>query len=184
VEDLIRKAQSGSGNAKRDAQFSVLPLITSLTPEKVSEMVKRATELDPTYGPADFSAWFQVQFPQSTADQQDSEVAQLLSTLAEYQEVASCQRLAGVKAPAVQPTNDPLFSSQGYLGAAGAGINAQYAWGFPGGDGAGTTIIDVERGWQLSHEDLACCSVSTLPNHRLTTPSGNRKHHPPRRHER
>jgi hypothetical protein len=158
VEDLIRKAQSGSGNAKRDAQFNVLPLITSLTPEKLSEMVQRAIELDPTYEPADFSAWFQVQFPESTADQQNSEIAQLLNTLAGYQEVASVQRLAGVKPPAVQPSDDPLFSSQGYLAAAGAGINAQYAWGFPGGDGAGTTIIDVERGWQLSHEDLVRCS--------------------------
>lgn len=154
VEDLIRKAQVGAGLAKRDAHFSVLPLFTSLSPEKLSDMVQRASKLDPTYEPVDFGAWFQVQFPESKGEERDPEIAQLLSSLAGYQEVASCQRLAGSKTPAVQPSNDPLFSSQGYLTAAGAGINAEYAWGFPGGDGAGTTIIDVERGWQLTHEDL------------------------------
>ncbi|KAK3295059.1 peptidase S8/S53 domain-containing protein [Chaetomium fimeti] len=77
VEDLIRKAQSGSTHAKRDAQFSVLPLITTLTPEKISEMVQRATELNPNYKPADFGSWFQVQFPDSTADEDESEIGEI-----------------------------------------------------------------------------------------------------------
>jgi len=154
VEDLIRKAQSGTGLARRDSRYNVLPLFTSLSPDKLSDMVQRATKLDPTYEPVDFGAWFQVQFPESARDERDPGIAQLLNNLAGYQEVASCQRLAGAKPPAVQPSDDPLFSSQGYLTAAGVGINAEYAWGFPGGDGAGTTIIDVERGWQLTHEDL------------------------------
>ncbi|KAK4126756.1 hypothetical protein N657DRAFT_653192 [Parathielavia appendiculata] len=64
VEELIRNAQAAFGHAKRDAQFDVLPLIASLTPEKVVEMIQRTTELDPTYEPADFSSWFQVHFPQ------------------------------------------------------------------------------------------------------------------------
>ncbi|KAK4150371.1 peptidase S8/S53 domain-containing protein [Chaetomidium leptoderma] len=162
VEDLIRKAQSGSGLTKRDAQFNVSPLITSLSPEKVADMVQRAAAIDPTYEPVDFGSWFQVQFPESMVDERDPEIAQILNNLAGYQEVASCQRLAGAKLPAVQPNDDPLFSTQGYLAAAGAGINAQYAWGFPGGDGAGTTIIDVERGWQLTHEDLVAAGITLL----------------------
>jgi hypothetical protein len=153
VEDLIRKAQSGSGHAKRDAEFNVFPLITSLTPEKISEMVQRATTLDPTYEPTDFGSWYRVQFSESTGDE-DAEIIQLLNNLAVEQEVASCQRLVSTKPPAVQPNDDPLFPTQGYLTGDGVGINAVYAWGFPGGNGAGTTIIDVEAGWKLTHEDL------------------------------
>lgn len=153
VADLVRKARPGTGNAKRDVDFKVLPLITSLSPEKLAEMVKRATELDPTYVPTDFGAWFQVQFPEPAGDVPTPEITQLLSNLAGYPEVASCQVLGGTRPPAVQPSDDPRFPEQGYLGP-DVGINAQYAWGFPGGDGAGTTLIDVERGWKLDHEDL------------------------------
>jgi len=45
-------------------------------------------------------------------------------------------------------------SNQGYLNAAYDGINAQYAWGFPGGIGTNVTICDVEYSWNLSHDDL------------------------------
>lgn len=43
---------------------------------------------------------------------------------------------------------------QGYLGAAPAGINAQYAWTIPGGRGVGVRVIDCEWGWRFTHEDL------------------------------
>jgi hypothetical protein len=172
VEDLVRKAHPNSKRAKRDVDFSVLPLITSLSPETIANMVQRATVLDPTYVPADFSSWFQVQFAESTGDERDPEIIQLLNNLAEYEEVAACQRLAGARPPTVQPNDDPLFAGQGYLTGDGVGINAEYAWGFPGGDGAGTTIIDVERGWQLDHEDLVRVllrlSTLILPAHDFT----------------
>ncbi|HEY5857852.1 MAG TPA: S8 family peptidase [Aldersonia sp.] len=34
------------------------------------------------------------------------------------------------------------------------GIDAEFAWIFPGGDGAGQRFIDLERGWTLNHEEL------------------------------
>jgi hypothetical protein len=43
---------------------------------------------------------------------------------------------------------------QGYLDAAPGGIDARYAWTLPGGTGTGVKIIDVEGGWNGSHEDL------------------------------
>jgi hypothetical protein len=155
VEDLIRKAQSGSGLAKRDAQFNVQPLITSLSNEQLSELVQRAVANDPNYKPVDFGAWYQVQFPETTAEEDESEVLRLLTSLIGYEEVASAQRLAkSAESPAVQPSDDPMYADQGYLTGGGVGIDAVYAWGFPGGDGAGTTVIDVEGGWDLDHEDL------------------------------
>lgn len=53
------------------------------------------------------------------------------------------------------PTTTPDFSShQGYLDAAPGGVDARYAWGRPGGDGAGVRIVDVEGAWRFTHEDL------------------------------
>jgi serine protease len=48
--------------------------------------------------------------------------------------------------------NPPL--SQGYLNKAPNGIDAVYAWIYPGGRGVGVKLVDVETGWHLDHEDL------------------------------
>jgi hypothetical protein len=46
-------------------------------------------------------------------------------------------------------------NQQGYLGTATAnGINAGAAWALPGGRGQNVSIIDIENGWNLNHEDL------------------------------
>jgi hypothetical protein len=59
---------------------------------------------------------------------------------------------ASTEAP---PAVTPDFSArQRYLESAPVGINAQYAWGLPGGRGAGINIIDIEWGWRYNHEDL------------------------------
>jgi hypothetical protein len=52
------------------------------------------------------------------------------------------------------PTTPDFVAHQGYLGAAPAGIDAQFAWTTPGGSGARVNIIDCEWGWRFTHEDL------------------------------
>ena len=64
--------------------------------------------------------------------------------------------------PLVNDTDDPLAAQQTYLGAAPGGVDARYAWGFPGGDGAGQTVVDIEQGWTLNHEDLAAHGATQL----------------------
>ncbi|KAK3331405.1 peptidase S8/S53 domain-containing protein, partial [Apodospora peruviana] len=166
IDSLIQKAHPNPTRAKRDVDFSISPLITSLSPAEIDKMIQTAVERDPTYVPANFSNWFQVVFTEAqTEDAAASpEVLQLLNKLAEAPEVASCQQLIGStrSLPAVQPNDDPLFTEQGYLSGGGVGIDAKYAWGFPGGDGTGTTIIDVERGWQLEHEDLKAANITIV----------------------
>ncbi|PGZ88030.1 S8 family peptidase [Bacillus cereus] len=54
----------------------------------------------------------------------------------------------------VNPYDEPRLTRQGYLESAPLGINAPYAWSINGGDGKGTTFVDMEYGWLLSHEDL------------------------------
>ncbi|EOO24693.1 collagenase [Bacillus cereus BAG1X2-3] len=55
---------------------------------------------------------------------------------------------------AVNPYDEPRLTRQGYLEPAPLGINAPYAWSIKGGDGKGTTFVDMEYGWLFSHEDL------------------------------
>ncbi|MCW8091824.1 S8 family peptidase [Alteromonas sp. ASW11-130] len=47
-----------------------------------------------------------------------------------------------------------LQSHQGYLTSSPYGIDADYAWTKPGGNGAGVKIIDMENGYNSNHEDL------------------------------
>lgn len=161
VEDLVRRAHPSLQHTKRNTSLNVSPLITSITPEELDELVRRAVATDSTYVPTDFNAWFTVHFAEN-----DGSAAELLTNLFGFEEVASCQSLDGAPQPGgitkVEPNNNPLFKQQGYLGE--AGINVQYAWGFPGGDGSGTAVIDVERGWELKHEDLV-----GLPNPKADT---------------
>ena len=73
-------------------------------------------------------------------------------------------RQAGQRAPGDQrhgpgpggrPAHDAgLPADQGYLDAAPGGVDARYAWTWPGGGGAGVRIIDCEWGWHFDHEDL------------------------------
>ncbi|MCY9409401.1 S8 family serine peptidase [Bacillus inaquosorum] len=52
--------------------------------------------------------------------------------------------------------NTPSFvDKQIYLGPAPYGIDAEYAWTIPGGKGERILIIDIERAWNIDHEDGA-----------------------------
>ena len=52
------------------------------------------------------------------------------------------------------PRSPDFRPEQGYLNPAPLGLDAYYAWNLPGGRGEGVKIIDVETGWNLTHEDL------------------------------
>ncbi|MED3924366.1 S8 family serine peptidase [Priestia megaterium] len=67
---------------------------------------------------------------------------------------AELARLAEVPVTDAPPATPDFSARQTYLNAAPDGIDAQHAWGFPGGKGAGIKIIDIEGAWQFSHEDL------------------------------
>ncbi|KAK1834937.1 peptidase S8/S53 domain-containing protein [Podospora conica] len=158
VESLVLKALPTPKLGRRNGNLKTLPLYNSLSPEAIDQIVKDAEANDPTYKAPNFHAWFQVQLPDT-----QTKINTLLQTLAAYPEIESCQRLgSAARPPAVQPDDDPLFPEQAYLRDASRGINAQYAWGFPGGDGAGTTLIDVESGWKLDHPDLVAANISVL----------------------
>jgi hypothetical protein len=64
--------------------------------------------------------------------------------------------------PVVNATDDPRSTNQGYLDPSPDGIDAEYAWTFPGGDGAGQRFIDLEQGWTLTHEDITAHGATLL----------------------
>src|SRR5262249_30870439 len=51
-------------------------------------------------------------------------------------------------------TTIDVRDAQGYFRPAPAGIDVDLAGRLPGGDGAGGRVVDIEAGWQDSHEDL------------------------------
>lgn len=59
--------------------------------------------------------------------------------------------LIGTDSPSTTPN---YYERQGYLKAAPGGIDAEYAQSLVGGKGENIRVIDVEWGWQLTHEDL------------------------------
>ncbi len=69
---------------------------------------------------------------------------------------------AGPPPSPVNAVDDPRATNQGYLNAAPQGIDARHAWDVAGGDGAGIGFVDLEQGWNLSHEDLAAAGITLI----------------------
>jgi Subtilase family len=134
--------------------LTIKRLYTSLDPNEIKKLVDSATELDPTYSPPNLLTYFRIDVPP------DFKPQALAEALLSWQSVQTAYFDPPGEDPVVSPGDDPRFGSQGYLDPAPDGIDAEFAWprpdgtGFPGGDGAGQRVIDFERGWTLSHEDL------------------------------
>ncbi|MCA1802086.1 MAG: S8 family serine peptidase [Rhodothermaceae bacterium] len=91
-----------------------------------------------------------------------------------------------VESAAFDHVPTPLFENlQGYLEEADNGtngmngINARYAWDFPGGNGSGFTVYDVEYSWNQTHEDLSKAAGVTVlvpAGHTQRDPFNSRDH--------
>ncbi|KAI9766663.1 MAG: hypothetical protein M1839_004786 [Geoglossum umbratile] len=166
IAGLLEKAIPGASRGSR-----VEPLITSPNPKTVDELVQRAAQLDPGYKPIDFGAWYQVRLgtgesvsdtPEGRFDpRRPDHVDYLVRNLNALAEVESSSALRPTPPP-VAPGDDPLSTLEGYLDPAPSGIDARYAWNFPGGDGKGIGFVDVEQGWDLNHEDLVAANVTLI----------------------
>jgi hypothetical protein len=56
--------------------------------------------------------------------------------------------------PEADPASPDFTSRQIYTGAAPAGVEGEFIWTKPGGKGKGVQVIDIEGGWNFTHEDL------------------------------
>jgi serine protease len=153
--------QRGIGPWERlEAEFkgiTLAPLFTSTKPEEINNLMERARALDSTYRPPDLLAYFAVSIP---AGVDPEAVVKELST---WPSVALVYvEPPPVEPPVVNPADDPRSGNQGYLDPAPDGIDAEYAWGFPGGDGAGQALVDLEWGWTFNHEDLNALGITLI----------------------
>lgn len=153
---------------------SILPLITSQQPAVVAALVARAASLDPNYKPTDFAAWQQIRFePRIVGDpskgqeldlNKQEDVNELVRRLQKSGDIDSVHVLRAGQPPMVvpNPVANPRFGQESYHSAAPTGIDAQWAWAYPGGDGAGIGFVDVEQGWDFNHEDLCAAAITLI----------------------
>ncbi|HUG18196.1 MAG TPA: S8 family peptidase [Planctomycetaceae bacterium] len=157
--DQIEKM--GLGPAKKLAEkfpgLKMVPLFRSKTPAEIEKLVEIAKKRSPDYRPPDFLSYFAVSFPEKI---DPAKVAEAFSSW-DSVDVAYVEP-PPVEPPAVDPSDDGYSYFQQYLDPAPDGIDAHYAWGFPGGDGAGQSLVDLERGWTFNHEDLADHGISLI----------------------
>ncbi len=86
--------------------------------------------------------------------------------------VRSSKRAAATAPGAATPDFSAL---QGYLRASPAGVDAVWAQAQPGGRGDGVSIVDIEGGWCLDHEDLVSARVGLVGG--VSQPEAYWRHH-------
>ena len=137
--------------------ISIEPLFASKKRSDILGLVRRAAAADPTYRPRDLSTYYVVKVPVGVDPQALAKaLSSWTSVLFAYLEPPP------VEPPAVNPVDDPRSPNQGYLDPAPDGIDAEDAWGFLGGDGAGQSLVDLEWGWTFNHEDLAAHGITLI----------------------
>jgi hypothetical protein len=102
---------------------------------------------------------------------------ELLKRLQRLPEVDYAYLEKAVSDPAGTTPGDPYARNQGYLDPAGYGIDARWAATQPNGDGTGVGFIDLERAWNLDHEDLITKSPTLIFNDNREGVSGLRGDH-------
>lgn len=175
IASLIQRASPASFRLSAPEEISVDSILKSQRLEDLEAKVVPMGKFN-TFKVPNFNAWYNVQLGPGDSGNQaranDETAAQnttatdeprlalpkdtldLIHRLHQLPEVQSAHALYPGPPPAVNAGDDPRSGNQGYLNAAPQGIDARYAWGFPGGDGEGANIIDVEQGWNFNHEDL------------------------------
>ena len=129
-------------------ELAIAPIFGVGGETAIFDLVARARELDPRYRPPRFENYFRVDIP---AGVNAPMVARAFAAFPTVQ-TAYVEPEPG-SPPDVDPTNDPQSASQKYLLAAPESVDATYAWGYEGGDGAG----------QARHPLTGCAHRGRIP---------------------
>ncbi|TMI88812.1 MAG: peptidase S8 [Bacteroidetes bacterium] len=157
-------AQSAQRDCERFEQLrkmipghKIKKLFTTLDPERVFERTRRGLELDCSYLPPEFANYYCVDC------RRDIEAKKIVTLLKRKRAVELAYvEVYSTSPPTVKQKPNPLSDFQDYLTPAPTGVDARYAWKFPGGDGTGKVkFIDIEQGWLFNHEDLTVRQLST-----------------------
>lgn len=160
-DDVAEHIRALDANAWRDLSgdfqgINFRRLFASVTPSGIRELEDRAVRNDRTYSRTDLLSYFIVDI------EPEFDLDELLVTLRRLLPLDFAYLDVRAEDPTVLASDDSLFSTQGYLTAAPLGIDAQFAWKFAGGDGAGQEFTDLEKGWTTDHEDLVAHNIQLL----------------------
>ena len=135
---------------------TVNKLFTSLNAEGIAELISKAKEKNPGYQPPNFLNYISINCDN------ESKAREIVNGLKKIDAVEHAYvEASSVSPPSVSCNSNPLLGYQQYLNAAPIGIDAKYAWRFPGGNGQGRVkFIDIEQGWIKEHEDI---KINRLP---------------------
>ena len=133
-------------------------LFTSVEPDQITELVKKAQKINPGYNPPQLLSYCTMDCPY------EMNASKVLQELLKNKHVEFAYITSKPAPPPCNATGtNPMSMNQGYLDPAPKGINARHAWGFDGGcGGGGVQFIDIEYAWILDHEDIKSADVSFL----------------------
>lgn len=142
--------------AEQYTGIALVPLFTSKSAEEIRRLAEKARATDRSARPPDLTSYFAIELP-AGANAED-----IVKTVSQWSSVALAYVEPKPEPPPVTPADDPRNTNQGYLDPSPDGIDAEYAWGYAGGDGAGQGLVDLEWGWTLNHEDLAAHGITII----------------------
>jgi serine protease len=148
----------------------VLPLFHTRTPKEIDTVVQRAQKADPKYKFADLNCWFQVflrtknvELPNNPPNfKEPSAVDRLVNNLKKREEIEEVSAMRAGIPPAISFDGANRYLQPAYQeDSPFRGLDIEYAWKFgdtenqPQGinHGEGIKLIDIEAGWETSHED-------------------------------
>jgi hypothetical protein len=113
------------------------------------DKAKFAYELSSGQQLADMNLYYKI-------DVKDAKAAERLINQLNRLDIVELAYIEPVPEPAgdIDPPTPDYNVGQSYLRPAPAGVDADYAKTLTGGDGAGVKIVDIEFGWNETHEDL------------------------------
>jgi hypothetical protein len=125
-------------------------LITKLSPRKCRSLADKAKKANGASRPSRLENYFSVE----CRSRKDAE--EIAKTLDAWNTTEIAYIEGGPTPSPVNRVGNTYGPQQTYLGPAPGGIDAEYAWTMPGGDGSGVKLkfADVEQGWYLNHPDL------------------------------
>ena len=108
--------------------------------------------------PPDLLAWFEVVIDEASADA-------VLGALQDLAFVRQAVRRPDTEVAAVVAWATNPETANGLQIEAGAtgGVDAKFAWQIDGGTGQRIRLVDIEHGWDLTHEDLSGAAITKAP---------------------